>query len=68
MFTFNKRKDLTTALLVLGLFVAVFSVSPVLAENFSGGASVPKVQKEGFKQGLKDGAKNGQINGEKKVK
>lgn len=36
----------TTALLVLGLFVAVFSVSPVLAENLSGGTSTPKVQKE----------------------
>lgn len=60
----------------MGLFVAVFSVSPVLAENFSGGASVPKVEKDGLKYGLKDGlknslkdgAKNGQINGEKKVK
>lgn len=65
MFTFNKRKDLTTALLVLGLFVAVFSVSPVLAENFSGGASAPKVQKEGLKQGLKDGAKGGMKYGAK---
>lgn len=49
----------TIALLVFGLFVVVFSVSPVLAENYSGGASAPKVQKEGLKQGLKDGAKDG---------
>ena len=49
----------------MGLFVTVFSVSPVLAENFSGGASTPKVQKEGLKQGLKDGAKGGMKYGAK---
>ncbi len=60
---FSMKK--TTALLVLGLFVAAFTVSPVLAENFSSGNNAPKVQKEGLKQGLKDGAKDGMKYGAK---
>ena len=60
---FSMKK--TAALLVLGLFVAAFTVSPVLAENFSSGNNAPKVQKEGLKQGLKDGAKDGMKYGAK---
>ena len=60
---FSMKK--TTVLLVLGFFVAAFSVSLVLAEDLSGRASVPKVQKEGLKHGLKDGAKDGMKYGAK---
>lgn len=60
---FSMKK--TAALLVLGLFVAAFTVSPVLAENFSSGNNAPKVQKEGLKQGLKDGTKGGMKYGAK---
>ena len=73
------KHEKTVSLLILGLFAAVFSYSPVSAENIQDQSSLNLRKekagakdglkyglKDGLKNGLKDGAKNGRINGDKK--
>ena len=52
------KHEKTVSLLILGLFAAVFSYSPVSAENIQDQSSL-NLRKEGLKQGFKAGAKDG---------
>ena len=58
------KHEKTVSLLILGLFVAVFSYSPVSAENIQDQSSL-NLRKEGLKQGFKAGAKDGMKYGAK---
>ena len=58
------KHEKTVSLLILGLFAAVFSYSPVSAENIQDQSSL-NLRKEGLKQGFKAGAKDGMKYGAK---